>query len=78
MVENIEVEDMELWNGRDLGSGWVENKGGLEKLDLSYWSIWGEGDKEREGNGRYGSSVMVVGCGIVKEMKLGEKNELKG
>ena len=77
ILQNIEVEDIDLSNATDLRSAWVQNNPALQKLDLSYSTIWGQGDKETEGNGTYGSSLMVLGCPILKEIKLPEKNELK-
>ena len=67
------MEDIDLSNATDLRSAWVQNNPALQKLDLSYSTIWGQGDKETEGNGTYGSSLMVLGCPILKEIKLPEK-----
>ena len=77
ILQNVEVEAIDLSNATNLVNVWIQNIPGLQKLDLSYSTIWGQRDKETESNETYGSNLMVLGCPALKEIKLPEKDELK-
>lgn len=77
ILQNIEMEAIDLSNATNLVNVWIQNIPGLQKLDLSYSTIWGQRDKETESNETYGSNLMVLGCPALKEIKLPEKDELK-
>ena len=77
ILQNVEVEAIDLSNATNLVNVWIQNIPGLQKLDLSYSTIWGQRDKETESNETYGSNLMVLECPALKEIKLPEKDELK-
>lgn len=77
ILQNVEVEAIDLSNATNLVNVWIQNISGLQNLDLSYSTIWGQRDKETESNETYGSNLIVLGCPALKEIKLPEKNELK-
>lgn len=77
ILQNVEVEAIDLSNATNLVNVWIQNIPGLQELDLSNSTNWGQRDKETEGDGTYGSNLMVFGCPALKEIKLPEKNELK-
>lgn len=76
IIQNIEGE-LDLSNATELSGFSISNNPILESVDLSHSAVWGQRATEIEGNNASGSSLTVLDCPQLKEIKLPEKEELQ-